>query len=202
MSQTMAATSAWPRRVHTKIVGTTFEGRQDLLAECKRLGITGLRLVPDPANRYDPYAVGVEAEVNNGNGNKTIMRLGFLSNSDHVCSDCGGIVGNAMFQNSKIVRCGECETMFNIGAIPGERTICPACGYSFETAICKVVTCPRCGGTDFGRGGLATRIFRAMTAGMNYRATVMEYTGGSQGKSIGCNILLEAIGGGTSGRNP
>jgi Zn-finger nucleic acid-binding protein len=210
MNQTMTATSAFPRRVHTKIVGITFEGRQEILAECKRQDVSVLHLVPDPTNRYDSLAVGIEADIIDGSGAATTVRLGYVSNSDHVCSDCGAIVGNSMFQNSKTARCPECETLYNLGANIPEHTICPACNTTVETAISKVVICPRCGGVDFGRGGLATRILRAITAGVTYRATVMEYTGGEPGpggkiKTMGCNILLEidqSNGGGGNGHNP
>ena len=98
----------WPGKVNTKIVGTTFEGRQELLAQCRRQGVRELRLVPDPMNRYDPCAVGIEAEIRDSDGNLKTVRLGFLSNSDRVCSDCGKVVGGALFERSRTISCPNC----------------------------------------------------------------------------------------------
>ena len=48
---------------YTKIVGVTFEDRQRLISRLNRRGElasgTRLRLVPEPDNCYDPYAVKV-----------------------------------------------------------------------------------------------------------------------------------------------
>ena len=46
---------------HTKAVGVTFEGRQEVLATLKE--DTPLRLVREPENEYDPNAIAIEAEV-------------------------------------------------------------------------------------------------------------------------------------------
>ena len=46
---------------HTKAVGVTFEGRQEVLATLKPT--TPLRLVREPENEYDPNAVAIEANV-------------------------------------------------------------------------------------------------------------------------------------------
>ena len=200
MNTVVTELEAWPRRLHTKIVGTTFEGRQSLLTECKRQGIADIRLVRDPSNRYDPFAIAVEADLNQEDGGIKSVQLGFLSNSEHFCADCGAIVGNALFHNSRKIRCRECGMVFKLGQ-DNSHTACPnpSCRTAVEVASSKVVICPRCGGVDFGRGGLATRISRAMASGVEYRASVTEYTGGDgyaggqQQRSMGCNVLIERI---------
>ena len=193
----------WPKRCHTKIVGTTFEGRQELLARCRDQGVRDLELVPDPLNRYDPYAVAIEARINDESGNPTNIRLGFLSNSDRICSDCGTLVGGPMFERSRRLRCNDCGREFGYddqvvtqdgNGVPIIE--CPGCHSSVDLGLSKVVVCPNCEGNDFGRGGLATRFSRALAAGVRYSVRVMEYTGGDiapsgRQKSLGCNIRIQ-----------
>lgn len=195
-----AAVDQYPRRVHTKIVGTTFEGRQDLLAECKLQGVTELRLVPDPHNRFDCNAIAIEANITDRNDSTQTVRLGYLSNSDRVCSDCGQLVGAGLFDRSRTLRCGECDHVFGYSdPVVGRRNSgetfvsCPKCGDTVDMELAKLVICPGCGGSDFGRGGLATRFSRALAAGVQYRVRVMEYTGRENGKSLGCNIAIQRV---------
>lgn len=205
MNQSAMLCELWPLKVNTKIVGTTFEGRQELLAECRRQGVKQLKLVPDPMNKYDPCAVGVETEIQDNDGRPKTIRLGFLSNSDRVCSDCGKVVGGALFEKSKTVQCPSCCKGFGYDdrviyqGTDGETAIeCPRCGNDVDLHANKLVVCPSCGGTDFGRAGLATRFFRALAAGVQYRVCVADYTGGDIGpdgkrKSLGCNIRIERV---------
>lgn len=46
---------------HSKIVGTTFENRQDILAHLE--GDEGLRVRREPENQYDPRAVAVDVDI-------------------------------------------------------------------------------------------------------------------------------------------
>nr|DAU24607.1 MAG TPA: ATP dependent helicase [Caudoviricetes sp.] len=46
---------------HSKIVGTTFENRQDILAHLE--GNEGLRVRREPENQYDPRAVAVDVDI-------------------------------------------------------------------------------------------------------------------------------------------
>lgn len=205
MNPTATMPDTFPKRFNTKVVGTTFEGRQQLLAECRRQDIRDLELVPDPTNRYDSHAVAVEARMVSDSGRAVTVRLGFLSNSDRVCSDCGKLVGAALFEKSRQLRCPECDFEFGYddpvvtrGPSGISQMLCPRCGEDVELGLAKVVSCPGCGGTDFGRGGLATRLSRALAAGIHYRAWVEDYTGGdstSDGRqrSLGCNIRIERI---------
>lgn len=198
MNAIATITDTWPRRVHSKIVGTTFEGRQEILARCKQLGIQRLELIREPENRYDTHAVAVEAQVGRHH-----LKLGYLTNSDRLCCDCGNLVGGSLFDRSRTLRCGECGHCFGYSDPVitrrgnGESMIeCPSCGSSVDLWSAKVVPCPNCGGIEYGRGGLATRLSRAMAAGFNYEVRVMEYTGGDLGpdgksKSLGCNIRIE-----------
>lgn len=195
----------WPKKCHTKIVGCTFEGRQDILAACRDQGITELELVRDPLNRFDPHAVAIKASVRDDQGRAKPVQLGFLSNSDRICCDCGAVVGASLFKQSRQLRCPECSEEFGyddpvVSRGPGGTAVmlCPGCGEDVELDLAKVVVCPNCGGTDYGRGGLATRFSRALAAGIRYRVQVMEYTGGEVGRdgkarSMGCNIRIEKI---------
>lgn len=195
----------WPKRCHTKIVGCTFEGRQDILTTCRDQGVTELELVRDPLNRYDSHAVAIIATIKDEQGQAKSVRLGFLSNSDRICCDCGAVVGATLFKQSHRLRCPECSEDFTIDTPvvtknPDGTTamLCPGCGESVELDLAKVVSCPHCGGTDYGRGGLATRFSRALAAGIRYRVQVMEYTGGEIGRdgkarSMGCNIRIAKI---------
>lgn len=195
----------WPAKVRTKIVGTTFEGRQELLAQCRRQNIRKLKLVPDPMNKYDPCAVAVEADILDERETPKTIRLGYLSNSDRVCSDCGKVVGGMMFEHSQTIQCPHCCKTFGmddrvISQGPDGTTVleCPRCGTDIDFHACKMVICPNCKGADFGRSGLATRFFRALAAGVTYEVFVADYTGGETGsdgrrKSLGCNIRIERV---------
>lgn len=198
MNPTATIQDTWPRRVHSKIVGTTFDGRQEILAECRRLGVQRLELVREPDNRYDNHAVAVEAQVG-----RNRLRLGYLSNSDRLCHDCGNLVGGSLFDRSRTLRCQECGHVFGytdpvVGRRDNGETFveCPKCSESVDFWNAKVVACPDCGGIEYGRGGLATRFSRALAAGIHYDVRVMEYTGGDAGsdgklKSMGCNIVIQ-----------
>lgn len=192
----------WPKKVRTKIVGTTFENRQDVLAKCREQNIRQLRLVPEPTNKYDPFAVAVVADIRDSNSKSETLQLGYLSNCDRVCSDCGQVVGGSYFENSKTLQCPMCCKVFGTGdtvitqGADGEPVIeCPRCGFEVDLDAHKLVICPRCKGADFGRAGLATRFFRAIAAGQNYEVIVTDYTGGDIGpggrkKTLGCNIII------------
>lgn len=202
MSACELMTELWPHKVRTKIVGTTFEGRQDILDQCRRQNVKNLRLLPEPMNKYDPYAVAVVAEIRDADGSQKTVQLGYLSNSERVCSDCGQIVGGSYFEKSKTIQCPRCCKGFGyddrviISGPDGEPAIeCPRCGSDVELHANKLVVCPSCRGTDFGRAGLATRFARALAAGVQYEVIVTDYTGGELGpggkiKTLGSNIII------------
>lgn len=204
-AQAVVLEEMWPRKCHTKIVGTTFEGRQEILATCRDQGVTELELVRDPLNRYDPHAVAIMANIRDVQGQAKSVQLGFLSNGDRICYDCGAVVGALLFKQSRRLRCPECSVEFGyddpvVSRGPNGTAVmlCPGCGEDVELDLAKVVVCPSCSGTDYGRGGLATRFSRTLAAGIRYRVQVMEYTGGEIGRdgrarSMGCNIRIEKI---------
>lgn len=186
----------FPSKVNTKIVGTTFEGRQEKLKLCEQQGIQVLSLRRDYTNQYDPEAVAVEAKVKSNNEEEETIQLGYLSNSDRMCIVCCRMMDGAQFSRSRTVKCPQCSEHF-IYSKAGD-VACPKCGTHFKTENAKVVTCPTCYGDDWVRDGLASVISKAMQAGIQYSVRVTAYTGGdldSKGKqkTRGCNILIEQL---------
>lgn len=76
-------------KVFTKIVGTTFDGRQALVAQARYSKIKVLRLVRDYENKYDPNAIAVYADMLDGTGQPEPVQLGYISNAVYVCNACG-----------------------------------------------------------------------------------------------------------------
>lgn len=182
----------YPKQVNSKIVGTTFEGRQEKLARCQREGVQVLHLRLDYANKFDPDAVAVEAHLEN-----EVIQLGFLSNSDRACVVCGRMLDGAAFSRSKIVKCPDCGKNFQFtkaGVVE-----CPECNKPFKTEEHKTIPCPTCYGDEWIRDGLASVVSRAMRNGVEYMVRVQEYTGGDinektgKTKTRGCNIKLEQL---------
>lgn len=56
----------------TKVVGVTFEGRQNLIAQLK--GNEPCRISPEPSNKYDPNALAVHVAYNGG-----VLHIGYVS---------------------------------------------------------------------------------------------------------------------------
>lgn len=193
-----------PKKLYTKVVGTTFENRQKLLDAAKSQNIVYLELEAETTNPYDQFAVAIYAQLY-ANGGFHRSKLGFLSNQERVCFNCGLVVGNGLFQESNKVSCPNCCNTFDFS--PGDviheedsmRVVqCKSCNFLFDVNAAKVISCPNCQGEDFGRAGLATVISRALQSNAKYTVIVTEFTGGdtdSKGnpKSLGCNIQLYLI---------
>lgn len=181
----------------TKIVGTTFEGRQGLLKAAAEHDIRLLKLVRDPDNPYDPNAVAVEAPVYKDGVEVQSVRLGFISNSDRMCIVCGKMVDGLAFSRTRTVKCPRCGNVSQY-TTKGMMT-CPSCKDTFDTDAAKTVTCPTCLGDEWVRDGLATLVARAMDEGIEYQCRVLEYTGGEtdpktgKTKTRGCNIQIEQL---------
>lgn len=194
---TVTAPRRIPTTINTKIVGTTFEGRQAKLARCQELGIQTLYLRRDYANPYDPEAVAVEAHLVDSAGNiSEVVQLGYLSNSDRMCLVCGKMMDGLAFSKTKTVKCPECNKL-SLSDGSGSST-CPECSTVFKTENAKTIVCPTCYSTDWVRDGLASVVSRVISSGVNYRVRVLDYTGGTvddkgKTKSRGCNIRLEQL---------
>lgn len=61
------------RTIVAKVVGVTFDGRQDILI--RMTGREPCRLIPDPSNPYDANAIGVHVAMADGE----IAHIGFLA---------------------------------------------------------------------------------------------------------------------------
>ena len=204
MSTTAAAKKPtkpkYPKKIMTKIVGTSFEGRQKILEKAEQHDIKILDLVPDGNNpsHGDPYAIAIEAPVYRRGIKVKSVRLGYVSNSDRMCSVCSRMMDGPAFFRSMTVKCPECGVSQPFGDTSDTHT-CTSCATVMDVRPNKTVTCPTCGGEDWARDGLATLITASMRAGNIYSCTVQEYTGGDinprtgKKKSLGCNIVIEQI---------
>ena len=194
------AKTRYPKRIMTKIVGTSFEGRQRLLEKAELHDIRILDLVPDGGNpaHGDPYAIAVEAPVYRRDIKVNSVRLGFVSNADRMCVICGRMMDGPSFSRSKVVKCPECA-LSQPFCDTGDTHTCTGCATVMDVRPNKTVACPTCGSEDWARDGLATLITASMRAGNLYSCRVQEYTGGEinertgKKKSLGCNIIIEQI---------
>ncbi|MHB1455322.1 MAG: hypothetical protein ACYC0V_00245 [Armatimonadota bacterium] len=203
MSATAAARKSvkpkYPKKIMTKIVGTSFDGRQRLLEKAELHDIRVLDLVPDGNNpsHGDPNAIAVEAPVYKNGIKVRSVRLGFISNADRTCIVCGKMVDGQTFTRSKSVKCPECSMVQPCES--NETHTCTGCGSIIDVYKNKTATCPTCASEEWARDGLATLLTEAMRAGNIYTCRVQEYTGGDinertgKKKSLGCNIVIEIL---------
>lgn len=90
-----------------------------------------------------------------------------------------------------VVSNGNVVKRLQLGYIRNRRYVCKGCGLVREPEPGeKLDGCFNCGVNDFERDGLASRIASAMDTGVEYDVEVLEYTGGVDGKNIGCNISI------------
>jgi hypothetical protein len=82
----------YPDKVFSKIVGTTFDNRQEKIVRAKEAGAAMLHLEREPENAYDPDAIGVWVELYSKEGGYETIQLGYISNSEYACADCGYIM--------------------------------------------------------------------------------------------------------------
>lgn len=69
--------------INTRVAGTTFNGRQNMLAYVdKNTTNTRIALVREPNNSYDPNAVKVIAVVKKTDGTKNTVCLGYLPKAE------------------------------------------------------------------------------------------------------------------------
>ena len=99
----------FPKRINTKIVGATFEGRQKWLYLCKVQGVREVKLIAEPDNPYDSNAIAVTANLNIG-GVFHEGKLGYISNSERACLNCGNVLGNKYFSDDETPACPNCNS--------------------------------------------------------------------------------------------
>ncbi|MHB1455389.1 MAG: hypothetical protein ACYC0V_00580 [Armatimonadota bacterium] len=199
MSATAIKKTRYPKRVITKIVGASFDGRQRILEKAALHNIKTLELVPDGNNlsHGDRNAIAVEAPVYRHGIKVKSVRLGFISNADRTCVVCGKMVDGQAFSRSKSVRCPSCSLSQLF--LDGETHTCTACATVMDIRQNKSFVCPTCGNEEWARAGLATLLTESMRAGNKYTCRVQEYTGGDidektgKKKSLGCNIVIEFL---------
>lgn len=78
-----------PGNFHTKLVGTTFEGRQEAIARCRNMRVKNIKLTREPFNRWDDNAIAVEATFRNEQGDLETIQLGYIANAESACRSCG-----------------------------------------------------------------------------------------------------------------
>lgn len=193
----------------TKLVGTTFQGRQELLRRLKEEQLQTATLEREPTNPYDPDAILVTVVFRDG----TKAAVGHIQNSDRKClgtlangKECGAIIEGGAVNKSRTVKCPGCSTMpFTAdkdnttvvleGTDKVKYTTCPNCGTTFKFNMHNVYV-HSCGCSEQARVGLASTICRAMEAGRAFTVRILEVTGGDIGedgkqRSFGCNIFVE-----------
>jgi len=85
------------------------------------------------------------------------------------------------------------EGLKKLGYISNKFRVCEVCGETYSKPKPETVVCQRCKG-PLSRAGLAVYLSKFMRAGYEFRATVLQYTGGREpGDTIGCNICIEPI---------
>jgi hypothetical protein len=80
----------------------------------------------------------------------------------------------------------------HLGYIQNRVRICLDCSKEFARVDPQVEVCPDCGGT-LAREGLASTLARFIDQGIEYKARILDFTGGGELKCNGCNILIERV---------
>ena len=182
--------------IRTKLVGVTFEGRQELLQICKQQNVSILRLEPETNNKYDPDAIAVYAELKDDKEKLRPVNIGHIANSDRLCEICENVMDGTLFSRSKKIKCPDstCGYVQEAG-LKTDSITCERCNKEIVTQGNRTMLCNVCGDSSWIRNGLASRLRRAMEKGHRYFCRVVDYTGGEDGKSMGCNVEIELIAG-------
>ncbi len=193
----------------TKLVGTTFNNRQALLARVKAENIEDIILTREPSNQFDPEAIQASVAFLDG----TTAVIGHIQNSDRMClgtlkngKDCGAIIEGSIVSKSRTVACPGCGLLFTadkyntVIQMEGEDKVkwtkCAACNTQFRFNKHNIYV-HSCGCYQQVRCGLASALCRGMEEGIQYIGRILEITGGDTGedgklRSYGCNIRIEA----------
>lgn len=194
----------------TKLVGTTFNNRQALLARVKVEKIETIILAREPNNLYDPEAITASVTFRDG----TSAVIGHIQNSDRMCCGtlkdgrpCGAIIEGNVVSKSRTVACPGCGLLFTADKynttirMEGQDRIlwtkCSVCNTVFRFNKHNIYV-HSCGCYQQVRCGLASALCRGMEDGIQYTAKVLEVTGGDVGedgklRNLGCNIRIEAV---------
>jgi len=197
------------KKTISKLVGTTFNNRQALLARVKAENLEDIILTREPSNMYDPEAIVASVIFRDG----TPAVIGHIQNSDRMClgtlangKECGAIIEGSIVSKSRTVACPGCGLLFladkynTIIQMEGQDKVkwtkCSACNTQFRFNKHNVYV-HSCGCFQQVRCGLASSLCRGMEEGLEYIARILEVTGGDTGEdgrlhSYGCNILIEA----------
>jgi hypothetical protein len=193
----------------TKLVGTTFNNRQTLLARVKAENLEDIILSREPSNMYDPEAI--IASITFGDGTTAV--IGHIQNSDRMClgtlkngQACGAIIEGIIVSKSRTVVCPGCGLLFTadkfntVIQMEGQDNVkwtkCSTCNTQFRFNKHNVFV-HSCGCYQQVRCGLASTLCRGIEEGLEYIARILEITGGEIGEdgrlhSYGCNIRIEA----------
>jgi uncharacterized Zn-finger protein len=193
----------------TKLVGTTFNNRQALLARVKAENLETIILAREPSNMYDPEAITASVTFHDG----TTAVIGHIQNSDRMClgtlkngQACGAVIEGSIVSKSRTVACPGCGLLFTAdkyntvikldGPDKIKWTTCSVCNTQFRYNKHNIFV-HSCGGYQNVRCGLASSLCRGMEEGLEYSARILEVTGGEIGEdgkqhSLGCNIRIEA----------
>ncbi len=197
------------KKTITKLVGTTFNNRQALLARVKAEHLEDIILTREPSNIYDPEAITASVTFRD----RTTRVIGHIQNSDRMClgtlangKECGAIIEGSIVSKSRTVACPGCGLLFTAdkfnttiqmeGQDKVKWTTCTTCNTKFRfNRHNKFVH--SCGCWESVRVGLASTLCRGMESGYAYKGSILEITGGDIGEdgkphSFGCNIRIEA----------
>jgi hypothetical protein len=199
------------RKTISKLVGTSFGGRQALLARVKQENLEDIILTREPSNQYDPEAI--QASVTFRDGSTEV--IGHIQNSDRLClgtlkngQACGAVIEGSIVSKSRNVACPGCGLLFladkfnTVIKMEGQDKVkwtkCSACHTQFRFNKHNVYI-HSCGCYQQVRCGLASALCRGVEEGIVYTARILEITGGDVGEdgklhSYGCNIRIEAVG--------
>jgi len=198
------------KKTITKLVGTTFNNRQALLARVKQENLETIILTREPSNVYDPEAIQASVKFLDG----TTAVIGHIQNSDRMClgtlangKECATVIEGSIVSKSRTVACPGCGLLFTADkfntSIQMEDqdkvkwTRCSACHTQFRFNKHNIYV-HSCGCYQQVRCGLASSLCRGMEEGIEYTGRILEVTGGNIGedgkpRSYGCNIIIEAV---------
>jgi hypothetical protein len=195
------------RNTPTRLVGVTFNGRQELLRRTKEEGIQTASLIREPKNPCDPDAVLCAVTFLDG----SVGYIGHIQNSDRLClgtlpngQECGTLIDGNMVTRSRTCICPNCGQMFSANnsntelRMSGEASIkwttCSSCGTTFELSRNNAYV-HTCGSYTQARAGLASALCRGIEAGCAYKCRILEVTGGEvvdgKQRTLGCNVFIE-----------